>query len=333
MKMFTSRLDVEGYEAVYQYLDDGFHAFISIHSTKLGPALGGCRIHEYETDKAALTDALRLSKGMTYKNSAAGLNFGGAKCVVNTPRATRDVMLKVGEIVESLGGNYITGEDIGTTVADIKIAAEKTKHVLSLGAAGDPSPWTSLGVYECINAVRAASYLDDTRLTVWVQGLGKVGWGLAKLLHEHGYALYVSDLNQDLVDDACAFLGAKPYRPDDDYDIDIYAPCAMGAVVNRANVHTIPFPIICGSANNQLESDDLAEILHQRAILYCPDYLVNAGGVIAAAAEITGFDEDKVRQDVCARGRALEDAIRVGGERGDLSPLAGANYLAEMRLK
>lgn len=332
--MFTSRLDVEGYEAVYQYIDDGFHAFIPIHSTKLGPALGGCRVHEYPTDQDALTDALRLSKGMTYKNSMAGLNFGGAKCVVNAPRATRDIMLKVGEIVESLRGIYITGEDVGTTVDDIKIAAENTSHVLSLGAAGDPSPWTSLGVFECIKAVRAREYISTTALHVWVQGLGKVGWELARLLHESGYSIYVSDLHMDLVEDACSFLKARIFRPGvDDDDIDIYAPCAMGAVVNSKNVDTIPFPIICGSANNQLERDDLAEVLHRRDILYCPDYIVNAGGVIAAAAEITGFDADKVRHDVCARGEALSDAIRVGLNEGDKSPLYGANVLAELRLK
>ena len=330
--MLREQVEVEGYENVYRYIDEGFHAFIAIHSTRLGPALGGCRIHQYNTDDDALTDALRLSKGMTLKNSAAGLWYGGGKCVVNAPAATRDIMLKVGEIVEELGGTYITGEDVGTTVADITIASEKTAHVLSLGAAGDPSPWTALGVFECIKAVRKLQYLSNTKLNVWVQGLGKVGWDLAHRLSNHGYHVYVSDIIDDRVRDAQEQFGARRYIAENDaFDIDIYAPCALGGVINADNVNSIVFPIICGSANNQLADDSLAEVLNERDILYCPDYIVNAGGVIAAAAELTGYEFNKVLDDVTARGEVLLNTIRIGETAGK-SPLWGAEFLAHLRL-
>lgn len=329
--MFKDRVEVEGYENVYRYIDEGFHAFIAIHSTRLGPALGGCRIREYGSDDFALADVLRLAKGMTFKNSAAGLDFGGGKCVVNSPKSTREIMLHVGEIVEELHGSYITGEDVGTSVADIKIAAEKTSHVLSLGAAGDPSPWTSLGVYTCIEAARTKMFLDETQLSVWVQGLGKVGWGLCEQLHKAGYKLYVSDIVMDREDAAKHMFNATVYNNTMADDIDVYAPCALGGVVSDENVSEIAFPIICGSANNQLARDELAPILHSRNILYCPDFIVNAGGVIAAAAELTGFDEANVRRDVNALGEVLLNCMMIGEGNGKY-PLWGAQRFANLRL-
>jgi leucine dehydrogenase len=329
--MSREQILVQDYEKVYQYLDDDFHAFIALHSTKLGPALGGCRIRQYDSDADALTDALRLGKGMTLKNSAAGLNYGGGKCVVNAPSPNHDIMLHVGEIVEELGGIYITGEDVGTSVSDIKVAAEKTSHVLSLGAAGDPSPWTSLGVYEAIASARHQKYLPTTTLSIWVQGLGKVGWGLCEHLHKAGYKIYASDIIWDRVEAARNAFGAIPYTDWYSDDIDIYAPCALGGVINDGNVHTIRFPIICGSANNQLSNDSMADILHERNILYCPDFIVNAGGVIAAAAELTEYDEEQVRKDVMMRGEVLENCILLG-EAKNQSPLYGAKRFAAIRL-
>lgn len=327
--MYQELVPIDGYESVYKYIDDNFHAFIAIHSTKLGPALGGCRIRQYDSDDAALADVLYLSKGMTLKNAAAGLNYGGGKCVVNAPKPTREIMLKVGEIVADLGGSYITGEDVGTSVADIRITAEKTRHVLSLGAAGDPSPWTSLGVFQCIQAARKQEFLDESNLSVWVQGLGKVGWGLCEYLNKAGYKLYVSDIVHDRVDAAKKTFGAVRYRDQFD-EIDIYAPCALGQVVTDNSVGKMP-PIICGSANNQLANDDLAEKLQAADVLYCPDFIVNSGGVIAAAAELTGFDEQKVRDHIMSLGDVLLNCISIG-EKDGKTPLWGAKQMAALRL-
>lgn len=327
--MIREQIQVEGYENVYHYIDDGFDAFIAIHSTKLGPALGGCRIREYESDDAALADVLNLSKGMTLKNSAAGLNYGGGKCVVNAPKATRDVMLHVGEIVEELGGTYITGEDVGTRIDDIRVAAEKTRYVLSLGAAGDPSPWTALGVFQCIQTARPQRYLTHTEVTVWVQGLGKVGWALCEHLHKAGYRLFVNDIVRDRVEAAKRVFGATEFYDQFD-DLDIYSPCALGQCVNDETLRQMP-PIICGSANNQLAYDGLDEKLERANILYCPDFIVNAGGVIAAAAELTGFNEHMVRDHIMSLGDVLLKCI-VLGEKNGKTPLWGAKRLAATRL-
>jgi leucine dehydrogenase len=326
--MFTSRLQIEGYEEVYQFLDDGFRAFISIHSTKLGPALGGCRIREYETDDDALKDVLRLSKGMTYKNAAANLKYGGGKCVVNAKAASRDIMLKVGEIVNFFNGKYITGEDVGTTVDDMKIASEITPYVLSLGSAGDPSPWTGLGVYSCIKSVCNIMYAQNMKISVWVQGLGKVGWNLCNRLYKDGrFKLYVSDIRNELVEKAITEFGAIAYEDNFLYDVDIYSPCALGNVITQENIKNWSIPIICGSANNQLESDNLAEKLLEKNILYCPDFIVNSGGVIAASAELTGFNEDEVKKKINHIGDVLIQTIFLGTV-SKKSPLHGAEILA-----
>ncbi len=343
--MFIDKIEIEGYENVYNFHDDEFFAYIAIHSTKLGPALGGCRVRQYASNEAALADALKLSKGMTYKSSAAGLDFGGGKAVINTWNPTRDIMLKVGEAVETFGGSYITAEDYGTSAADMAIVAEQTSYVLLT----DASYWTALGIFECINAVRTFSYLDETQLHVWVQGLGKVGWELAKLLHNAGYFLYVSDIIAERVEAAQKEFMARPYY-EQFSDIDIYAPCALGGIVNADNIpriepiinrsqienHRIDFPIICGSANNQLTDEDtgprgMAQILQSYGILYCPDFLINSGGVIAGAAEITGTGEQKLNADVCALGKVLLNAIDIG-KRNCRSPLWGAMWLANSRL-
>jgi leucine dehydrogenase len=337
--MFTKRLDVTDYEEVYHFTDTDFSAFIAIHNTQLGPALGGCRMKPYESDNQALQDVLLLAKGMTLKNSLAGLNYGGGKMVVNAPDPTRDRMHLVGEAVESLQGRYLTADDVGTTIDDMKIAAQRTRYVATLGRdalPGDPSPWTALGVYHCILAAVAHRNMqnDHTGLKIWVQGLGKVGWGLIECLVNRGQAffdLYVSDLLSDRVAAACTKFGAIEYTPDMAAQIQIYAPCAMGQVIRVDNIDDIKFPVICGCANNQLETDELAQILHNRGLLYCPDFLVNAGGVISAASEITGYDERAVRQNVIDRGVCLTNAFKMA-EHENTTPLAIAKHLADLRL-
>jgi leucine dehydrogenase len=337
--MFIERLDATGYEEVYHFTDIDFSAFIAIHNTRLGPALGGCRIKPYESDGQALQDVLLLAKGMTLKNSLAGLDYGGGKMVVNATDPTRDRMHLVGEAVETLKGRYLTADDVGTTIDDMKIAAQRTRYVATLGKdalPGDPSPWTALGVFHCILA--AVTYRnmpnDDTSLKIWVQGLGKVGWGLIERLANSGppfFDLHVSDLIPDRVAAACTKFCATEYTPDMATEIQVYAPCAMGQVIRVDNIDDIRFPIICGCANNQLEIDEVAQILHDRGFLYCPDFLVNAGGVISAASEISGYDERAVRQSVIDRGDCLTKIFKMA-EHENTTPLEMAKKLAHSRL-
>jgi len=337
--MFIERLDVTGYEEVYHFADTDFSAFIAIHNTRLGPALGGCRMKPYESDDQALRDVLLLAKGMTLKNSLAGLDYGGGKMVVNAPDPTRDRMHFVGEAVETLQGRYLTADDVGTTIDDMKVAAQRTRYVATQGAdalPGDPSPWTALGVFQCILAAVAYRNMQNapTDLKIWVQGLGKVGWGLTERLansRRRFFDLYVSDLLPDRVAAARTTFGATEYTPDKAAQIHVYAPCAMGQVIRDDNIDDIRFPIICGGANNQLETDELAQTLHDRGILYCPDFLVNAGGVISAASEITGYDEGAVRQSVIDRGVCLTKTFKMA-EHGNTTPLEMAKLLAHSRL-
>jgi leucine dehydrogenase len=337
--MITERLEVTGYEEVYHFTDTNFSAFIAIHNTQLGPALGGCRMKPYENDDQALQDVLLLAKGMTLKNSLAGLDYGGGKMVVNAPDPTRDRMHLVGEAVETLQGRYLTADDVGTTIDDMKIAAQRTRYVATQGGDavdGDPSPWTALGVFSCILAAVAYRDMhnDYTSQKIWVQGLGKVGWGLTERLATSGrpfFDLYVSDVLPDRVAAACDKFGAIEYTPEMADQIQVYAPCAMGQVVRADNIDDIKFPVICGCANNQLETDELAQVLHDRGLLYCPDFLVNAGGVISAASEITGYDEDAVRQSVINRGACLTNAFKIA-ESNKTTPLDMAKSLAYLRL-
>jgi leucine dehydrogenase len=197
--MITEFLDIAGYEEVYHFTDTNFSAFIGIHNTQLGPALGGCRMKPYESDARALQDVLLLAKGMTLKNSLAGLNYGGGKMVVNARDPTLDLMHLVGEAVETLEGRYLTADDVGTTIDDMKIAAQRTRYVATLGRdalPGDPSPWTALGVFHCI--LSALTYRnmqnDHAGLSIWVQGLGKVGWGLTDRLANSGRPLFAGHI-------------------------------------------------------------------------------------------------------------------------------------------
>jgi leucine dehydrogenase len=335
--MITERLEIIGYEEVYHFTDVDFSAFIAIHNTRLGPALGGCRMRPYVNDDQALQDVLLLAQGMTLKNSLAGLYYGGGKMVVDALNPTRDRMHLVGEAVETLKGRYLTADDVGTTIDDMKIAAQRTRYVATLGEdapPGDPSPWTALGVFHCILAAIAYRNMqnDHTGLKIWVQGLGKVGWGLLERLANTGrFDLYVSDLLPDLVTAACTKFGATKYTPDLAARIQVYAPCAMGQVIRADNVDDITFPVICGGANNQLETDELAQILHDRGLLYCPDFLVNAGGVISAASEITGYDEEAVCERVIDRGFCLTNVFKTAMHE-NTTPLEIAKLVAHLRL-
>lgn len=322
--MLIEPVKVDGYEQVVHFSEAEFSAYIAVHSTVLGPALGGCRITHYDSDAAALTDALRLSKGMTYKNALADIPFGGGKCVVRLPKGstiTPDMLRLVGQAVHRFNGTYITAEDVGTTLDHMKIIEQETCHVIA-GDGGDPSPTTARGVFNCIEAAT-----DFEPCSIYVQGLGKVGWALCKLLFEHGWDIAVKDIVPERVQAAVEAFEAIPYEDHMARGIDVYAPCAMGSVVNSTNIETITFPIICGSANNQLETDALADRLEARGIGYCPDFLVNAGGVIAAAGLITGKKPAEIDLQVDKLGDLLGQIIDMS-EIGHITPLRMAKALA-----
>lgn len=349
MPLQMKDLSEEGYERIVNFTDDtGFNCFIAIHNNRLGPALGGCRLKLYETDNDALLDVLRLSKGMTYKSSLAGLNLGGGKCVVVADKPTRDTMLKLGEAINMLNGEFITGEDVGTTLADIQIAGEITPYVIHQ----DGSSMTARGVYSCI--ISALFYQNKNNWDIlgrqiWIQGLGKVGMDLAYRLKktetirynlmENTYNptmypllnLYVSDLRYDPVHEAQNSLNAREMTAQDIYHTNIYVPCAMGQVVNIDNVNSLRYNIICGSANNQLVDDSYADILKANNVLYCPDFLVNAGGVIDASCEVgQQYDQIKSEKMTDALGDRLSEVFEFADDE-NITPLAAAKIIAEAR--
>ncbi len=336
MPLTITEQPVDGYERVVSFSDDDFQAYIAVHNTALGPALGGCRIKSYASKDDALTDVLRLAKGMTYKSSLAGLNLGGGKCVVMAEKATREIMLKVGEAVNYLNGLYITAEDVGTTLPDIQVVGEVSPHIVHL----DGSSNTALGVLSCMMAaVKYHGEYGDTLngVPIWIQGLGKVGMDLAMRLGTlDDLQLYVSDLRPDVVKHACDTLGAREITEADKRFIAIYAPCAMGQIVNDTNLNTTRYSIICGSANNQLVHDEYAKVLQDNGVLYCPDYLVNAGGVITADGEIEKWTDEKVIEHCSNLGDQLLKCFEMADEGvmgQKITPLAAANMLAEARFK
>ncbi|TCR66438.1 Glu/Leu/Phe/Val dehydrogenase [Bosea sp. BK604] len=320
----------------------GLKALIAIHDTTLGPALGGCRMYPYADEEAALRDVLRLSRGMTYKAAAAGLELGGGKAVIiGDPRSqkTPALLQAMGRAVERLAGRYITAEDVGTTVADFAEMRKATHHVVGLpvelGGTGDPSPTTALGVFHGLSAAArhcwgAASLAGQH---VAVQGLGNVGWHLCQLLHEAGASLTVADVHASRAAKAVATFAARAVAPEAIYaaDADIFAPCAMGAVLNDVTVKQLRCGIVGGAANNQLAREDHGELLRSRGILYAPDFVINAGGMIRVASERDGYDQDLVGRGVEGIGRTLLTIFQSAEEAGVATHVA-ALQLAQARL-
>ncbi len=279
----------------------GLSAVIAIHSTRLGPAAGGCRHWVYENTEAAVCDALRLAEGMTYKNALADIPFGGGKSVIlgrpDQP-LTQQQLEVFGGWIEELDGAYITAEDVGMRVADMRLIARKTRFVSGLGLAGvggDPSPSTALGVYKgMVTAVRSkfgVAQLDGLRVAV--QGLGNVGFSLCELLARNGVKLVVADLNPDRVADVVSRFGAQSCASEEilQQDVEVIAPCALGGVLTAESVAQLSAGVVAGSANNQLASPEVADLLRRRGILYAPDYVINAGGVISIAHEYLGKND------------------------------------------
>jgi leucine dehydrogenase len=298
-----------------ELIDDpvsGAKGVIVIHSTALGPAAGGCRFWTYDSHDNMMTDASRLARGMSYKNALAGLPFGGGKAVLQVPRGDYDrkaLFRAFGETVARLEGRYVTAEDVGTTIADMQAVRESTHFVAGLTskpglAGGDPSPWTSLGVFESMRAAaRNQLDLDLKGATVAVQGVGNVGVGLCRLLSEAGACLIVADIDEARAERVAKDFGAKQVGVDEvlQVEADVYAPCALGAVLNDVSIPKLRARLICGGANNQLENAHHGEALRAAGILYAPDYVVNAGGIINVAAEYLGESAKEVE----ARVRAI----------------------------
>jgi leucine dehydrogenase len=307
----------------------GLQAIIAIHSTALGPAAGGCRLWNYETEDAALHDVLRLSQGMSYKNAMAGLKFGGGKAVIiKTPDFDGSEALyeKFGEFVEELDGEYITAEDVGMSVSIMETVARRTKHVTGLPrtdgqAGGDPSPKTALGVFKGIEAaVKFKLDRDDVSgLTVAVQGVGNVGYHLCRYLAGAGTKLIVADIDDARVKKVCDEFAATAAPLDEilSQDADVFAPCALGAILNEQSIPKLKVSIIAGGANNQLETDADGQRLTDAGILYAPDYVINGGGIINVASEYAGNVGDaEVEKLVAAIRPRLIEIFELAAESG-----------------
>ncbi len=328
--MEIRRLPVDGYEEVYRATDPraGLNAFIAVHDTTLGPALGGCRMWRYTREEDAVTDVLRLSEGMSYKSAVARTGLGGGKAViVGDPKTDKspDLFRAMGRFVHTLAGRYTTAEDVGTSEADMMCLREVTPYVSGLprssGGSGDPSPYTSLGIYEGLLATAEAVFGNDDLKgkTVSVQGVGNVGFGLAKLLRDAGAKLILTDVNESKLSSVAAELGAEVCSPREIYaaDADIFAPCALGAILNDRTIPQLKCKAIAGGANNQLAEDRHGEELLRRGILYAPDFVINAGGIINVSVEFAegGYDEAASLKRVKNIRRAIEDIVRTSREQ------------------
>jgi len=318
--------------------DSGLNAFIAIHDTTLGPALGGCRMWNYASAQEALSDALRLSAGMTAKSALAGVPFGGGKAVImgdSRTEKTPEMMRAFGGFVETLKGEYIAGEDVGITPQDMLLAARETDHIVGLPegpfASGDPSPVTAELVFRCMKAAGALVFgSDDLRgKKVAVQGLGHVGWVLANLLYQAGARIVAADPNTVVTEQARAKLSAEIVAPEEIHRTmaDILAPCALGGSLNPQTIPEITAKLICGSANNQLEDPAGAQQLHDHRITYCPDYVVNSGGLISVAREALRIkDADWTRRKVAEAEKTFA-ALMIESRRQGLLPQVAADRM------
>ncbi len=330
-----------GHEQLVINQDAGanYVGIVAIHDTTLGPALGGTRLWNYATLEEAVVDALRLSRGMTYKSAVAGLPLGGGKSVVigEPGRTDRESCFRAhGRFVDTLGGRYITAADVGTSGPDMEFIRLETRHVAGLpDKSGDPSPLTSLGVYSAMKAAAKTRWGSDSLSgkRVMVQGAGKVAWFLCELLKREGAVIFVSDIDDAKVKRVVGDFGATAVKVDAVYaqDADVYAPCALGATLNDQTIPVLKVPVVCGGANNQLQKLEHAEALAKRDILYVPDYVANGGGVINICREVEGWSEARSRAkaegiyDTTLRVFAIASAEKV-------TTAVAADRLAEQRI-
>ena len=318
----------------------GLRCIIAVYSTALGPALGGTRFWPFESEDAALRDVLRLAKAMAYKASAAGLDLGGGKAVlIGDPRTmkTPDLLRAYGRTVERLGGAYVTTADVGTTSADMDVIAEATRFVTGTSSgSGDPSPVTAYGVWHGLKAVAEELWGDPSLAGkhVAVQGVGKVGAGVARHLAREGAVLTIADIDADATDVLAREVGAEVAAPTEIASIpcDIFSPCALGAVVNDISIPTMKCRAIAGAANNQLERPEHGKALDDAGILYAPDYVINAGGLINVEDELHGYDRERAHARAAAIGDRLRSVFARSRAAG-IPPAAAADALAEERIR
>jgi len=321
----------------------GLKAIIAIHDTTLGPALGGVRMWPYESEKEALEDVLRLSRGMTYKAAISGLNLGGGKSVIMAdPRHDKNEALfrAFGRFVEGLGGRYITAEDVGIEVQDMEWVLSETKYVTgiskSFGGSGDPSPVTAYGVYMGMKACALHAYGRDslTGKRVAIQGAGHVATHLARYLSRENADLIISDIYEDKVTELAKEVGADVVPAEDIYDVeaDIFSPCALGGIINDDTIPRLHCDIVAGCANNVLEQEEKhAAMLMDRDIIYAPDYVINAGGLINVFNELEGYDKDRAHKQASRIYDAIRDILNYSDENDVLTYIA-SNELAEQRI-
>jgi leucine dehydrogenase len=336
-----AQMQTMGHEQVLLSHDPscGYFGIIAIHDTTLGPALGGTRFWQYANAEEAITDALRLARGMTYKSAVAGINLGGGKSVIigDNKRTDREALFRAhGRFIETLGGRYITAEDIGTSPADMEYIKLETDHVAGLlGLSGDPSPVTAYGVYVGMKAAGRFRWGKDTLAgkTIAVQGAGKVAYHLMRHLHAEDAKLIVTDIDGDKVKRAVQEFGARSVPPEAIYDqtADIFSPNALGAIINDETLPRLKVEIIAGGANNQLADDRHGDILEQRGILYAPDYVINGGGVINVYGELHRWPMERAKKKA---GEIYETLLRLFemAQRERIPTYKAADRLAQQRI-
>jgi len=336
-----------GHEQVtfFHYPKVGLKAIVAIHNTVLGPALGGCRMRLYEDEGNAIDDVMRLSEGMTYKSSLAGLDLGGGKsCIIADPFMTegrRELFAQFAKCLNDLNGRYVTAEDMGTSVEDVTAMREITNfvvgHSLEKGGSGDPSPWTAKGVFHAIEAAceRKFGSANLAERCVAVQGVGHVGIHLVRMLKEAGARVVVADTNEGTLKSIKSELEVEVVGIDQIYDAacDVYAPCAIGQTVNPETVSRLKCGIIAGAANNQLNDDKTYDLITRKGILYCPDFVINSGGVISVGAEYKkgGWDKEWVTSKVEGISKTIHRVLDKAEQSGTF-PEVAAIALAKERI-
>ena len=338
--MQIAELQIPNYERVVSATDNDYRGFVAIHSTKLGPAVGGTRFWKYDSDEAAIQDLLRLARGMTYKNALAGIPFGGGKSIVlrSDGAIDREKIFRIhGRFVEKFRGRYITAEDVGTSPADMEFVRMETNHVAGLlGKSGDPSPVTARGVFRALQAAakhRWGSH-DVAGKIVALQGCGNVGYYLASNLHHAGARLIVSDVDPSKVERVMKEFGAVASAPQEIYatQADIFAPCALGGIINDETIPQLKVEIVGGGANNQLLEPRHGDELDRLGILYAPDYAANAGGMISGCRELLGWTTSQSAAKVEEIYDTLLGIFRMAEAEG-IPTYKAADRLAEERLQ
>jgi leucine dehydrogenase len=344
MEVFENMISLDHENLVFcNNSEVGLRAIIGIHNTTLGPALGGTRMWPFASEEEAITDVLRLSRGMTYKAAAAGLNLGGGKAVIIAdPKKDKseELFRAFGRFVESLGGRYITAEDVGTSVEDMEYVYMETKHVTgittALGGSGDPSPVTAFGVYHGMKAAVLEKLGKDSLkgLKIAVQGVGHVGYYLVEYIVKEGASVIVTDIDKEKVDKVVSEFSVKAVDTESIYDeeVEIFSPCALGAIINDDTIPRLKCQIIAGGANNQLKAEHHGLELEKREILYAPDYVINAGGLINVSIELEGYNRDRALRRAGQIYDRLLEVFAIAKEE-NIPTSEAADRMAEKRIR